>query len=221
MAEWSKALDSKSSRPQKGLVGSNPTPSAIRLGPSGLAHGRRAFGTPATSTPRFPALPMVIEPILKRRAAREYENAAISDSQLEDIIRAGQFAPTAHHNASVEFIVIRNPKTKDALFTLLDQEFVHDAPVLIAPVLDRTKSVAPVQDLSVATENMFLQAASMGLGTVWKNVSEEESEKVKKLLGIPSQYLLINLIPVGHPKGKTVPHSDAEFSAKKIHREKF
>jgi hypothetical protein len=30
MAEWSKALDSKSSRPQKGLEGSNPSPTAMR-----------------------------------------------------------------------------------------------------------------------------------------------------------------------------------------------
>ena len=28
MAEWSKALDSKSSRPHKGLEGSNPSPTA-------------------------------------------------------------------------------------------------------------------------------------------------------------------------------------------------
>ena len=58
MAEWSKAPDLKSGRPHKGLVGSNPTPSAIRLGASRLAHrstvssrlsnsGRRAFGAPA------------------------------------------------------------------------------------------------------------------------------------------------------------------------------
>ena len=31
MAEWSKALDSKSSNPQKGFEGSNPSPTAIRL----------------------------------------------------------------------------------------------------------------------------------------------------------------------------------------------
>ncbi len=29
MAEWSKARDSKSRRPQKGLEGSNPSPTAI------------------------------------------------------------------------------------------------------------------------------------------------------------------------------------------------
>ncbi|MDD5026176.1 MAG: nitroreductase family protein [Candidatus Peribacteraceae bacterium] len=164
---------------------------------------------------------MIIEPITARRAVREYENTDISDSQLEDIIRAGQFAPTAHHNASVEFVIIRDPKIKNALFALLDQEFVRDVPVLIAPILDREKSVAPVQDLSVTTENMFLQATAMGLGTVWKNVPEKESEKVKKLLGIPDRYLLINLIPVGYPKGEIIPHSDADFSAKKIHHEKF
>ena len=37
MAEWSKARDSKSRRPQKGLEGSNTSLSAIRLGPAGAS----------------------------------------------------------------------------------------------------------------------------------------------------------------------------------------
>lgn len=56
---------------------------------------------------------MIIKEILNRRSVREYKNKAVPEKYITEIIKAGQFAPTARHNQAVEFIVIRNQKTKD------------------------------------------------------------------------------------------------------------
>jgi len=77
--------------------------------------------------------------------------------------------------------------------------------------------------ISVASENMFLQATALGLGTVWKALKHEfaEAEKIKKLLGIPEQYTVVNIIPVGYPEEKPKPYQDEDFDDKKIHQERW
>lgn len=166
---------------------------------------------------------MIIKEILNRRSIREYKPDPVPEEYLLEIIKAGQFAPSARHNQAVEFIVVKDKKTKEKIFEIVGQEFVKEAPVLIIPVTDTTKTNCPIEDLSVASENMFLQATALGLGTVWKALKSEfdEVEKIKKLLKIPKQYTAINIIPVGYPKEKPKPHTDQDFDIKKIHFEKW
>jgi len=168
---------------------------------------------------------MIIKEILNRRSMREYQEKAVLEEDITEIIKAGQFAPTNRNNQAIEFIVVRDQQTKEKIFEIVGQEFVKEAPVLIIPVSDTTQTKCPVQDLSVASENMFLQATALGLGTVWKALkmedAEEEEDKIRKLLEIPEQYMVINIIPVGYPKEKPIPHTDKDFKAKKIHHEKW
>lgn len=164
---------------------------------------------------------MIIKEIFNRRSVREYKPDPAPRKYIIEIIKAGQFAPTARNNQAVEFVVIEKQETKNNIFEIVGQEFVKEAPVLIIPVSDTTKTNCPIQDLSVASENIFLQATALGLGTVWKGLQPGWPEKIKKLLGIPEQYKVINIIPVGYPKEKPIPRTDKDFDKKKIHQEKW
>lgn len=163
---------------------------------------------------------MIIKEIINRRSIRSYTSEPVSDEQITETIKAAQFAPTANHHCAVEFVVVKG-SNKNKVYEVLKKDFVKEAPVLIVPVLDKAKSVAPIQDLSIASENMMLQATAFGLGSVWKNLDETWAAEVKKILGIPTGHLIINLIPIGHIKTPTPAHTDAEFSEKKIHKEKW
>jgi nitroreductase len=165
---------------------------------------------------------MVIKEIKNRRSVRSYKKTEISEDQINELIKSAQFAPSAHHNSSWEFIVVTEQKTKKQFYDWLGQDYLLEAPVIIIPLIDTTKSERPVEDLAVASENIFLQATSLGLGTVWKNISNsEDKEKIKKLLNIPKKFMLINLIPVGYPETLARPHDDIDFDVKKIHKEGF
>jgi len=166
---------------------------------------------------------MIIKEILNLRSAREYKSKEVPQEYIIEIIKAGQFAPTACNNRAIEFVVVRNQKTKNNIFEIVGQEYIKEAPVLIISVSDTTKTNCPIQDLSVASENMFLQATALGLGTVWKALKKEfgEEKKIKKLLGIPEQYTVINIIPVGYSKKEPEPHTDKDFDDKKIHEERW
>ena len=163
----------------------------------------------------------MLKEILNRRSVREYQNKEVLDKDILEIIKAGQFAPSANHNQAVEFIIIRGQEMKNKLFELVGQEFVKEAPVLIIPVTNLSKTTCPVEDLAVASENMFLEAAALGLGAVWKAIREEQEDEVKQLLNIPKQFKVINIIPLGYPKEKIISHSDKDFDEKRIHYEKY
>lgn len=164
---------------------------------------------------------MIIKEILNRRAVRSYKADPVPEEYITEIIKAGQFAPTAKNNRAVEFVVVREQKIKEEIFAICGQEFVKEANVLIIPASDTEKSVLPVQDLAVASENMFLQAAALNLGSVWKNLSPEWSEAIKKLLGIPERYKVVNIVPFGFPKENPAPHQEGDFDEKKIHKDKW
>ncbi len=160
---------------------------------------------------------MILKAIKNRRSIRNYKKDPVLETYVLEVIKAAQFAPNSHHNKSLEFIAIFDQKIKTNLYKLLGQSYLKQAPLLIAPVVDKRKSASPVQDLSVASENILIQATALGLGTAWKNIKPSQVNKVKKILGLPANFLIVNLIPLGYPKTKRRPHTDKDFDIKKIH----
>lgn len=163
---------------------------------------------------------MVSDIIVHRRSVRAFLQDPVGEEAVDRIIRAGQYAPSARHNAAVEFIVVRDQSMIAALYALIGV-VQEGASTVIVPVTDTEKTRHAVEDLSVASENMFLEAVAIGLGTVWKHLSEERRAKAKALLRIPDTFTLINFIPVGTPAVPPPPHTDADYSAGKIHRERW
>jgi nitroreductase len=164
---------------------------------------------------------MLIKEILNRRSVREYKPDDVPEELVQEIIWAGKAAPTARNNQAVEFVTIRDRAAKEKIFAIAGQDFLKEAKVLIIAAVDEEKSVMPTQDLSVATENMLLQASSLGLGSVWKNLQPDWAEAIKEILSIPSKFRIINIVPLGWPKEMPSPRTQEELSSAKVHKEKW
>lgn len=64
-----------------------------------------------------------------------------------------------------------------------------------------------VMDASAASENLLLAAHALGLGAVWTGVYPrgERVEAVRRVLGLPSDVVPLNLIPVDYPADNPEP----------------
>jgi nitroreductase len=168
---------------------------------------------------------MINQAILNRRSVRTYSDQPVSEEIIKEIIKAAQFSPTAMNNRSWEFLVIKGNDQKEKLCniacSLVKQESIKKAPVVLIPVINTKVSVLPVQDLSIASENIFIQVVELGLGSFWKNITPDEAEKIKEAFNIPADFTLINVIPLGYPAQEINPHTDEEFIESKIHSEKW
>lgn len=151
----------------------------------------------------------VFEAIRKRRSIRAFTQEDVSKEEVEKLLDAARYAPSAGNIQPWEFIVIRDFRTKRKLsMAALDQTFIEEAPVVIVVCANEMRSsrrygsrgatLYCLQDTAAATQNMLLTACALGLGTCWIGAFHEE--EVRKILNIPSGVRPVAIIPVGHPR---------------------
>jgi len=149
-----------------------------------------------------------------RRSIRAFTEEDVSDEQIEKILEAARWAPSAGNIQPWEFIVVRRPDIKrDLARAALNQTFIEEAPVVIVACADEIRSgriygnrgvnLYCIQDTAAAIENMLLAACALGLGACWVGAFDEEA--ARKVLRIPRGVRPVAMIPVGYPAEKPSP----------------
>ena len=153
-----------------------------------------------------------IRTLLDRRSVRAFKGEQIKDGELELVLEAGKYAPTAANQQSEIFIVVQSPeeletirKMNAAVMGKPDANPYYSAPTVILVLADRTKA-APVEDASLALGNMYNAAAALGLGACWIHREREmfdtdEGKALLKKWGIQGDYLGVGALALGYPDG--------------------
>jgi len=126
----------------------------------------------------------LIEGIFTRRSIRKYTNQTITDEQIELLIKAGMYAPSASNQQPWHFIVINK---REILNKIRDvhpyAKMLSEAQLAILVCGDHDLELSKgywVVDCSAATQNILLAAHGMGLGAVWLGVHPREERKQEK-----------------------------------------
>lgn len=165
----------------------------------------------------------IIQNILNRRSIRVYSSEQIKQEDLDNILKAGYFAPSGCNAQPWHFTVIQNndvmqylsDETKKELIKSDNEMFkkmgnnesfnvFYHAPTIIV-VSGEKNAPLPQVDCAAATENMLLAAESLGIGTCWIGFviflfKGERSEEFMKLLQIPKGYEPYYAITLGYKK---------------------
>lgn len=141
----------------------------------------------------------VLEAIKTRRSIRRYRPDPVPDSLIATVLEAGRWAPSAGNSQPWSFTVFSDAEVKSKVTRcFLYGWFLDEAPVGIAVSVDPRASSCPLQDGSLAVQNMMLAAHALGLGTCWINPGLND-DGAKELLGIPRQHRLICVLSLGYP----------------------
>lgn len=162
--------------------------------------------------------------LYKRRSIREYNDKEISLEELEELVKAGMNAPSAHNKKPYDFIIVRDKKTLKRLSQtgpyahMLEQA---SAAIIICSIADEETTPYWQADCGAVTENILLEATSLGIGSCWigEYPNIEKSEKVKMILEIPKDYQVFSTISLGYPLKDKKENNN--FYTEKIHYEKF
>jgi nitroreductase len=145
--------------------------------------------------------------IRERRSIRKYQKGKeIPQSDVDMILEAAMMAPSAGNGRPWEFIVVKSEELRREIMKVHPFcRFLADASLAIIvcgkPDLVESEMLRGywAQDCSAATENILLQAAGLGYGTVWCGVypTMDRVEAITKLLNLSS--VPFNVIAVGVP----------------------
>lgn len=158
----------------------------------------------------------------KRKSCRSYADTPVTEEELNTILRAAVAAPSACNMQSWFFYALRSPESREKL-TGLCADWVKNAPVVIVVCTngseivgrfgDRARDLFILQDTALASENIMLQAADLGLGNCFIGAFNEDG--VRAALAIPADKRPVGLIPIGHSTDDT-PKRDRAPIAEKI-----
>jgi nitroreductase len=161
-----------------------------------------------------------IEAVKKRRSIHFFTNEKVVDEDLEYVLEASRWAPSAGNAQPWRFIVIRNPdnihkvwESTTGICDITPQNFIKKAPVIIVVCTDTTaykgkqsnikSDLYCIQDSALATMNLLLAACDRGLGACWVGMFREE--RLRDALKIPTEIKPVAIIPIGHTKSQEKP----------------
>jgi nitroreductase len=165
-----------------------------------------------------------MESIYSRRSIRKYQPTDVSETLVNQLLRAGMYAPSAGNEKPWHFIVVRNR-------TLLNQitrihphtQMLLEAPLAIVPCVDLRELKYDgdfwEQDMSACTMAILLQGEALGLGTCWCGVHPKKNllQEISQLLQLPNYMIPFSVIAVGYPDEKREVRE--RFDAQRVHQD--
>jgi len=148
-----------------------------------------------------------------RRSIRKYQDKEIPEESLNQILESVRWAPSWANTQCWEVIVVKDPGIKEQFQgTLIKNpatKAMVQAPVVLV-ICGKLRSSGYYKeqvttkfgdwfmfDLGIATQNICLTASALGLGTVIVGLLDHN--KAKEILGVPDDYEVVTMIPLGYP----------------------
>ncbi len=142
--------------------------------------------------------------IFSRVSIRKYQNKPVEPEKIIAILRAAMQAPSAANQQPWEFYVVTDKEKLKALSEASRYAaMTKNAPVAIVSVYrkDIPMPMYAEIDLSIAMENLWLEADAQGLGGVWLGIAplEKRMKAVEEALDIPDHLRAFAVFPLGYP----------------------
>lgn len=154
----------------------------------------------------------VLKVLKERRSCRSYRPEQITDEELNAVLEAGTYAPTARGQQSPIIVAVQNPavveqlrKMNAAVLGTPEADPFYGAPTVLV-VLAARDNTNRVYDGSCVMSNLMNAAKAVGLASCWVHRAKEvfDSEEGKALLrqwGVEGDYEGIGHCILGYRGG--------------------
>ena len=168
--------------------------------------------------------------IQQRRSTRKYTDELLKPEHVESILKAALMSPSSKNKKPWQFIAIEDKEllTKLALCKAAGSKPLESCVFAVVTVADTLMSDVWIEDASIASTMMMLQAEDLGIGSCWIQIRErftkdEESSDlfIKDILDVPLQYQVLSIITFGFKAKENQPFNEENLQWEKIHINKF
>ena len=147
------------------------------------------------------------EIIEKRRSIRKFKSCVlITREQLDRLLGAAMMAPSACNTRPWEFIAVSKREILDKIVNVHPYAAMcaSASAAIIVVAIPQTDTMPEgyfAQDCAAATQNILLEAVSLGLGACWCGVypRPERIKGLRELFSINEPKIPFNVIAIGTP----------------------
>lgn len=170
------------------------------------------------------------ELIKARRSMRKFTGEELTQEQVVTLMKAALMAPTSKRSNAWQFIVVDNKEKLTELSFCKEQasQFIADAALAVVVTADPLASDVWIEDASIASIYLQLQAEDMGLGSCWVQVRERfaasgmsSNDYIHNVLELPLPLQVLSVIAIGHKGMERKPFDEDNLQWEKIHINKF
>ena len=144
---------------------------------------------------------------LYRRTCRQFTNQPVEKEKIEEILKAGRYAPTGRNLQELKFHVITNKEMIDKMVKETQEEMrknpehqamannpiTYNAPVAITMTCNKTNNKWAQYDCGFASQNMLICAELLGLGGLPLGIMKRTPEVWLNALHCPDDELLLTI----------------------------
>ncbi|MBE6043594.1 nitroreductase family protein [Clostridium thermopalmarium] len=143
-----------------------------------------------------------LELVRKRHSVRKYSTRKVEEEKLLKILEAGRLAPTAVNFQPQRLIVVQKEEGMEKLKKC--NASTYGAPLVIIVCGDHNVVWKRRQDnkdfldidVSIVTDHMMLEAADLGLASVW--IGSFDPDMIKREFNLPDNVEAINILAIGY-----------------------
>lgn len=143
----------------------------------------------------------VLEQIRTVRQARVYRPDAVPQEALNELLQIARWTGSSRNTQPWRFVVVTDKELLRGISQLRTPiNWVAEAPLAIAVVLDGAADVSEAYDEGRVTERLLIAARLLGLGggIAWFGDAAQEAQ-AKRLLNIPDELTARSVVVIGYP----------------------
>jgi nitroreductase len=160
--------------------------------------------------------------IFSRRSIRQYTDQPVSEADLTSLLEAGMAAPSAMNKRPWHLVAVTD---KQVIQTIAQSppygRTLPGAPLVIVVCGDPSVSSWWLQDCTLATQNILVAAAGLGLGGVFLGCHDkpEREAPIRQALDIPDGIGMASVLCIGHPAEEKEPRT--QYDPAQAHHDKW
>lgn len=168
--------------------------------------------------------------IKNRRSTRKFTEEPLKPEEVQAILRAALISPASKSSNPWQFVVVEEKEMLEKLSHCkkMGSKLIAGCSLAVIVLADPFTSDVWIEDASIASIMMQLQAEDLGIGSCWVQIRERytvadtpSDEYVKELFDIPMQLQALSIIAFGNKAQERPPFDEEKLQWEKIHIGKF
>ena len=168
--------------------------------------------------------------LYKRRSTRKFLPKKVEEDKIKSILSAALLAPSSKNSRPWEFIVVDDPELLETLSVAKPHgsALLKNAPLAVIIMGDKIKSDVWIEDCSIASILIQMEAEALGLGSCWVQIHRRfynddisSNEYIHEHFNIPADLEVLSVVGIGYKGAEKTPLTQKDLLWDRVSKNRY